>query len=227
MKKSIEVKDAALIKRMNASLKEKNTTKTILDATKYLTNEELTSFANKLGIETRTPEVIFEQFLEDFKRYPTVSEKTFIDNVLKARRKAKEENLQSFVEAISTDAIDLTKKIDEISPRKPNEAIGDASAYPNSTEEGLGARHTIGYLNGLTAKPYEMVNHPSHYNSSSIETIEKMRRIWGDDATALWCEMTAFKYRDRVGNKPDNSIEQEVGKIKWYESKAKELRGNN
>lgn len=71
---------------------------------------------------------------------------------------------------------------------------------------------------------YEMVDHPTHYNSSSIETIEKMRRIWGDDATALWCEMTAFKYRDRIGNKPDNPIEQEVGKIQWYEKKAKELR---
>ena len=71
---------------------------------------------------------------------------------------------------------------------------------------------------------YEMVNHPSHYNSSSIETIEKMRRIWGNENTALWCEMTAFKYRDRIGNKPDNSNDQEVGKIKWYEAKAKELR---
>lgn len=71
---------------------------------------------------------------------------------------------------------------------------------------------------------YEMVNHPTHYNSSSVETIEKMRRIWGNEATALWCEMTAFKYRDRIGNKPDNPIEQEVGKIQWYEKKAKELR---
>lgn len=72
-------------------------------------------------------------------------------------------------------------------------------------------------------EPYEMVNHPSHYNSSSIETIEKMIRIWGYEKTAIWCEMTAFKYRDRIGNKPGNSLEQEMGKIKWYESKANEL----
>lgn len=71
---------------------------------------------------------------------------------------------------------------------------------------------------------YEMVNHPSHYNSSSIETIEKMIRIWGPEQTATWCEMTAFKYRERIGNKPDNSLEQEMGKIRWYELKAKELR---
>lgn len=71
---------------------------------------------------------------------------------------------------------------------------------------------------------YEMVNHPQHYNSSSIETIEKMVRIWGPEQTATWCEMTAFKYRERIGNKPDNSLEQEMGKIRWYESKARELR---
>lgn len=79
-------------------------------------------------------------------------------------------------------------------------------------------------LDGENTNGYEMVNHPAHYNSSSIETIEKMRRIWGNEATALWCEMTAFKYRDRIGNKPLNSNDQEVGKIKWYENKAKELR---
>lgn len=76
----------------------------------------------------------------------------------------------------------------------------------------------------MTNEKYEMVNHPQHYNSTSIETIEKMRRIWGNEKVALWCEMTAFKYRDRIGNKPENPIEQEIGKIKWYEEKAKSLR---
>lgn len=75
-------------------------------------------------------------------------------------------------------------------------------------------------------KKYEMVNHPSHYNNSSIETIEKMIRIWGKEQTAIWCEMTAFKYRERIGSKPDNSLEQEMGKIRWYESKAQELRAH-
>lgn len=82
------------------------------------------------------------------------------------------------------------------------------------------------YVNSITDsinEPYEMVNHPSHYNSSSVETIEKMIRIWGYEKTAIWCEMTAFKYRDRIGNKPGNSLEQEMGKIKWYEAKADEL----
>ena len=72
-----------------------------------------------------------------------------------------------------------------------------------------------------------MVNHPSHYNTYQVECIEMMRRIWGDETTAAWCEMTAFKYRMRVGTKPDNSVEQDLAKEKWYLDKAKELRTSN
>ena len=87
-----------------------------------------------------------------------------------------------------------------------------------SYKKGIGTHESGG------GDKYEMVNHPTHYNSSSVETIEKMVRIWGKEQTAMWCEMTAFKYRERIGLKPDNSLEQEMGKIKWYESKARELR---
>ena len=74
-------------------------------------------------------------------------------------------------------------------------------------------------------KTYEMVNHPGHYNTYSMEVIDMMEKIWGREATALWCEMTAFKYRMRMGSKPgDNSMEQELKKEKWYLDKAKELR---
>ena len=71
---------------------------------------------------------------------------------------------------------------------------------------------------------YEMVNHPSHYNKYDIEVIEMMRRIWGDDATALWWEMTAFKYRMRLGEKPENPIEQDLKKEKWYLEKSKSIK---
>lgn len=70
---------------------------------------------------------------------------------------------------------------------------------------------------------YEYVDHPTHYNNSSVETIDKMVRIWGPEKTALWCEMTAFKYRDRIGSKPGEDVEREIGKIKWYENKRNEL----
>lgn len=71
---------------------------------------------------------------------------------------------------------------------------------------------------------YEHVEHPQHYNAYTVECIEMMRRIWGNERTAQWCEMTAYKYRMRVGMKPDNSIEQDLAKEQWYLSMAKELR---
>lgn len=74
---------------------------------------------------------------------------------------------------------------------------------------------------------YEMVNHPSHYNKYDIEVIEMMRRIWGDDATVLWCEMTAFKYRMRLGEKPENPVEQDLKKEKWYLEKAKSIKSTS
>lgn len=73
---------------------------------------------------------------------------------------------------------------------------------------------------------YNFVN-PDHYKNGSVETIEKMRRIWGNEATALHCEMCAFKYRERIGTKPDQPLDRELAKIYWYEDKAKELRGEN
>ena len=73
----------------------------------------------------------------------------------------------------------------------------------------------------------EHVNHPRHYNRYSIEVIEMFRRIYGDEATALWCEMTALKYRMRMGTKPDNPFERDLDKEKWYLYKASELRCTN
>lgn len=78
-----------------------------------------------------------------------------------------------------------------------------------------------------TNTSYEMVNHPNHYNTYEMEVIDMMERIWGKESTALWCEMTAFKYRMRMGTKPDNSIEQDLKKEKWYLKKYKELINKN
>lgn len=74
------------------------------------------------------------------------------------------------------------------------------------------------------SKNYEMVNHPSHYNKYDVEVIEMMEKIWGAEDTAKWCEMTAFKYRMRLGEKPENSIEQDLKKEKWYLEKYKEYK---
>ena len=73
---------------------------------------------------------------------------------------------------------------------------------------------------------YEMVNHPTHYNQYDIEVMDMIIKIWGPEAAALWCDITAFKYRMRMGTKPDNSIEQDIKKEQWYLKKSKEIREN-
>lgn len=69
-----------------------------------------------------------------------------------------------------------------------------------------------------------MVNNPLHYNAYDIEAIEMMERIWGKEKVADWCEINAFKYRMRMGMKPDNAMEQDLKKEQWYLRKARELR---
>lgn len=76
----------------------------------------------------------------------------------------------------------------------------------------------------IRKQEYEMVNHPKHYNLYEKEVIDMMVDIWGLDNTATWCEMTAFKYRMRMGTKPENPIQQDLDKEKWYLDKARELR---
>ena len=71
---------------------------------------------------------------------------------------------------------------------------------------------------------YNFIN-PDHYKRGGKEVIEMMVDIWGAEAVATHCEITAFKYRMRLGLKPGQPIEQDYEKAFWYESKAKELRG--
>lgn len=72
----------------------------------------------------------------------------------------------------------------------------------------------------------EMVNHPLHYqglevNGTNVECIDAMEGLKGWFNTAIFCELNAFKYSWRVGEK--DMIPQELGKIAWYGDKAKEL----
>lgn len=90
----------------------------------------------------------------------------------------------------------------------------------------------LNYTNASTASVKkenpnkEMVNHPSHYqglevNGTNVECIEAMEGLKGWYNTAIFCELNAFKYNWRVGEK--DMIPQELGKIAWYGDKAKEL----
>jgi hypothetical protein len=78
----------------------------------------------------------------------------------------------------------------------------------------------------MAGENYDYIN-PDHYKKFSVEVIEMMVLIWGEDATAKHCEMCAFKYRLRMGEKPDQPIEQDMKKVNWYLNKAKELRSTN
>lgn len=63
---------------------------------------------------------------------------------------------------------------------------------------------------------YEYVDHPQHYNNYDVEVIEMMRRIWGDKDVAIWAKLNAFKYRMRMGTKPNETIEKDIKKEKFY-----------
>lgn len=65
------------------------------------------------------------------------------------------------------------------------------------------------------------INHPARYNQYPIEVIDMMEKIWGKEAVSLWCVMTAFKYRMRLGHK--DAIDQELEKERWYLERSKKL----
>ena len=83
---------------------------------------------------------------------------------------------------------------------------------------------TIDNNNTITNDNYEQVNHPSHYNNYGKEVIDMMESIWGTEKLIAFCEMNAFKYRMRMGTKPDNPIQQDIEKEKWYLNKANQLK---
>lgn len=70
---------------------------------------------------------------------------------------------------------------------------------------------------------YEWVSNPKHYNNYDVEVINMIEKIWGTYLAAIWCQITAFKYRMRMGTKPDNDFSQDLKKEVWYLNKYHEL----
>jgi hypothetical protein len=77
--------------------------------------------------------------------------------------------------------------------------------------------------NNIDNKPYESVNHPTHYNKYDKEVIDMMVNIWGPEETKIFCKLNAFKYRMRMGTKPTSPIDEDLKKEQWYLKKMKEL----
>lgn len=65
----------------------------------------------------------------------------------------------------------------------------------------------------------EMINHPSHYNKQGKkECIVEMEELFGIDACVIFAIANAYKYNYRCGEK--DIVEQELGKLTWYEEYA-------
>lgn len=74
----------------------------------------------------------------------------------------------------------------------------------------------------MNKKNYDFIN-PSHYKNGHKEVWQMMLDVWGKKAFINHCQMSAFKYRQRLGLKPDQPIERDLEKARWYENKANEL----
>ena len=78
-------------------------------------------------------------------------------------------------------------------------------------------------IKDLNDKEYDFIN-PQHYiQDDGRQTWEHMVDEFGLKKTAIFCELNAYKYRDRIGKKPGENTERERKKIKWYVNKANEL----
>lgn len=69
----------------------------------------------------------------------------------------------------------------------------------------------------------EWVNHPNHYNQGKRETIEEMRLMFGDQAVAIFCRLSAYKYMRRADYK--GKKEEDLAKAEWYMDYVEKLEG--
>lgn len=72
------------------------------------------------------------------------------------------------------------------------------------------------------AEDIDIVNKPPHYMYGNLETIEEMELVFGPRETAVFCKITAWKYRARALYKGTPMTDME--KSYWYLNKFKELK---
>lgn len=70
-------------------------------------------------------------------------------------------------------------------------------------------------------KFYDNNGNASHYSANRLNSIIKFERIYGTLGVMIFCEITADRYRERLGKKDTQTLEQECLKISWYENAAK------
>ena len=171
--------------------------------------------ADKIGYANAGPSPVCDNAMAFKELSPEAIEK--LKNVI---RPEAESILKRF------DNLNNSLKDNEDSRKAVNSEIGSSVTLTDYGKKMLEVGKKAGRLVTGKETEYEMVNHPSHYNQYDIEVIDMIIKIWGPEAAALWCDITAFKYRMRMGTKPDNSIEQDIKKEQWYLNKAKEIKAN-
>lgn len=71
-------------------------------------------------------------------------------------------------------------------------------------------------------KKHDNVNHPKHYDGNcSIECIDNMRLIFGNQRVTDFCIVNAYKYLNRYKYKNGN---EDLKKAKWYLDEAEVLK---
>lgn len=145
----------------------------------------------------------------------TLTQKNNMDKKTEIKSSYDKELIQRALDTFKNNKEKHVENTDEY--ESPNTVITD---LPSATKEEV----TESTTEKVTSSEYEYVDHPQYYNNYPLETIEMIERIYGPEKTALWCEITALKYRLRMGNKPNEELMKDIKKEQWYLNKAKELR---
>ena len=72
--------------------------------------------------------------------------------------------------------------------------------------------------------PTDVVSHPDHYKLHDKECIVEMLILFGLDDFITFCQMNAWKYRYRAGNKANTSADQDNAKADRYIEYAQRAR---
>ena len=91
-----------------------------------------------------------------------------------------------------------------------------ANDYPTETMKRLDKVTDL-----LKSSTEDMVNHPSHYTSGSIECIDAMIETQGTESVKQYCKCNAFKYLWRHSFK---NGEEDIDKARWYLNEYVKLR---
>ena len=170
--------------------------------------------ADKIGYADASPSPVWNNAMVCKNLSPEAMEK--LKEIIVPEAKSILKRFDNFKNTIIKDNEDSRKAV--------NSEIGSSATLTDYGKKMLEVGKRAGKIVTRKDTEYEMVDHPSHYNQYDIEVIDMIIKIWGPEAAALWCDITAFKYRMRMGTKPDNSIEQDIKKEQWYLNKSKEIK---